>query len=132
MENNSAPTQTWHDRLLQFGRQARRGLPFVLGVAAALLGMLLYNRLLAPQPHQLTLQEVNDSVAQALASATPPPAYSAVVYQIIQPSLVFIRTESKTPDGEVQHGLGSGVIIDDRGDILTSLHVVTGTTEIKV
>ena len=62
-------------------------------MVAALLALLLYNQF-TPRPHQLTLKEVNDSVAQTLASATPPPAYSTVVYQIIRPSLVLIETKS--------------------------------------
>jgi S1-C subfamily serine protease len=33
---------------------------------------------------------------------------------------------------EDEHSLGSGVIIDANADILTSLHVVTGTTDIQV
>jgi S1-C subfamily serine protease len=67
-----------------------------------------------------------------MASATPPPAYSEIVYQIIQPSLVLIQTKGTGADGKTESGLGSGVIIDDSGDILTSLHVVTDTTSIQV
>jgi len=36
-----------------------------------------------PRPKPLTIHQVNDTVAQALASATPPPAFSARVYQAI-------------------------------------------------
>jgi S1-C subfamily serine protease len=70
---------------------------------------------------------MDDAMAQAMASATPPAAFSARVYQAIQPSLALIQTRG--PDGE---GLGSGVIVDDKGDILTALHVVNGATQIRV
>jgi S1-C subfamily serine protease len=80
----------------------------------------------------VTTREVNDSIAQAFASVTPPPAYSAFVYQVIRPSLVFIQTEAPDTNGEVGHGLGSGVVINDSGDILTSLHVVANASEIQV
>jgi S1-C subfamily serine protease len=98
-------------------------------VIAALLAILLYSALL-PGPPPLTARDVSDTVAQILASATPAPARAALVYQAIQPSLVLIQTES-SGDGE-QGGLGSGVVIDDKGDILTSLHVVAGASNIKV
>ncbi len=70
--------------------------------------------------------------ADVMASATPPPAFSEQVYQQIQPSLVAIETQGTGPDGKPVDGLGSGVIIDDSGDILTSLHVVANATDIQV
>jgi S1-C subfamily serine protease len=124
-------SEVWRGRLKRFFRQVRRVAPFALGVFAALLALLLYN-LVTPQAHQLTLQEVNDSVAQTLASATPPPAYSSIVYQIIRPSLVLIETKSPGADGKPDAGLGSGIIVDQNGDILTSLHVVDGATDIQL
>jgi S1-C subfamily serine protease len=104
-------------------------MPFASGMLAVLLALWLYNALV-PGPQPLTTREVNDAVAQALASATPPPAYSTVVYQIIRPSLVLIQTKGKGADGKEENDLGSGVIISERGDILTSLHVVANASEI--
>jgi S1-C subfamily serine protease len=52
------------------------------------------------------------------------------VYQAIRPSLVLIQTEVPSLEGEADHGVGSGVIINDRGDILTSLHVVEDASAI--
>jgi len=85
-----------------------------------------------PAPHQLTEREVQDTVAQTLASATPLPAYSTRVYQAIQPSFVLIQTHAPGSDGAQDNGLGSGVVIDDRGDILTSLHVVADASDIQL
>ncbi len=93
------------------------------GVLAALLAFLLYN-LFFIKPDQLTVNDVNDSIASAMASATPPAAYSAQVYQIIRPSLILIQVEEKHKDAKSDFGLGSGVIVDSFGNILTSLHVV--------
>jgi S1-C subfamily serine protease len=100
-------------------------------VLAALVALLLYS-ILFPAPAQLTTREVNDSIVQALASATPPPAFSARVYQAIRPSLVFIETEVSDTNGEVDNGIGSGVVINDQGDILTSLHVVANASDIQL
>lgn len=125
------PTNLWQRRLQRLRSFVRAALPFGGGVLAALGAIFLFN-LLNPPPPQLTMNEVNDSIAQALASATPPPAYSARVYQAIHPSLVLIQTEGRDENDEEEKGLGSGVIIDAAGSILTSLHVVTDTTDIQV
>jgi S1-C subfamily serine protease len=128
----AAPTaELWRARLQALRRRARSWLPFVSGLTVALLALLLYN-LLAPGPDQVTLSQVNESVAQALASATPPPPFSARVYQAIQPSLVLIQSKITAENGEREDVLGSGVIISDRGDILTSLHVVGEAEEIEI
>jgi S1-C subfamily serine protease len=121
----------WQLRLRRLRARLRRTLPFVSGVLAALVALLLYNAIV-PAPQPLTVREVNDTVAQAMASATPPPAYSAQVYQVIRPSLVLIQTEAAGENDKTKHGLGSGVIVNDAGAILTSLHVVTETDSIQV
>ena len=115
--------------MLRLRKVLRGTAPFASGVAAVLVALWLYN-LLVPPPETMTTREVNEAVAQALASATPLPAYSTLVYQVIQPSLVLIQTSGKLAGGEEEKGLGSGVVINDRGDILTSLHVVENADEI--
>ena len=52
--------------------------------------------------------------------ATPAPANSALVYQVIQPSLVWIQVEEKHQQAESDFGLGSGVVVDNFGNILTN------------
>jgi S1-C subfamily serine protease len=98
---------------------------------AAFVALLLYTALV-PGPHQITPREVNSAIAQAMASATAPPAYSALVYQIIQPSLVLIQSQAPDANGKPEDGLGSGVIVDDNGDILTALHVVANASNIQL
>jgi S1-C subfamily serine protease len=121
----------WRARLQSAARRVRSALPFLSGIVAAFVAILLY-RAVFPGPAPLTTQQVNDSIASAMASATPPPPFSEGVYQIIQPSLILIQTKQTDKDGKEQSGLGSGVIINDNGDILTSLHVVANATEIKL
>jgi len=67
------------------------------------------------------------------AEATPPPAAGPTLSTVeivkrLRPSVVRILTESATLDifGQVtpQQGVGTGVIIDDQGHILTNNHVV--------
>jgi S1-C subfamily serine protease len=54
------------------------------------------------------------------------------VYQAIQPSLVLIQTEHDDENGEEERSLGTGVIVNDLGEILTSLHVVAGASKITL
>jgi S1-C subfamily serine protease len=98
----------------------------------ALLAVLLYGALVPGRP-PLSQQDVDDTVANALASVTPPPAFSALVYQAVLPSLVLIETTTPAKAGKPDEGgLGSGVVVTLDGDILTSLHVVADATEIKL
>ena len=132
MSETPAPrSELWRQRLRRFRAGLRRSAPFASGVLAALVALLLYNALV-PAPHQVTTREVKDTVAQAMASATPPPAHSERVYQIIRPSLALIQTHTRDAGGEDEHGLGSGVVINDRGNVLTALHVVTNAAGITV
>jgi serine protease DegQ len=148
--------ERWRQRLGRVRKLVRSAVPFISGVLAVLVALLLYNALVPP-PHQISPREVSDTVAQALASATPRPAYSALVYQIIAPSIVVVQTQPpgsnssamNTPEDDFARNesgdfptslrlaqsttsIASGVIIDDSGDILTSLHVVATAGYIQV
>jgi len=92
---------------------------------------LLYGALF-PAAKPLSPRDVNNTIAQAMASATPEPSFSSRVYKIIQPSLVLIETKASHTNSEDDFGLGTGVVVDTSGDILTSLHVVKDATEIHV
>ena len=126
--------------------RSKSAISFVSGVCAVLVALLLYHALV-PGPQPLTMTEVNQSIANAMASATPAPAYSSLVYQVIRPSFVLIQTKGindpnrgeaflgqdradQTDEEDI--GLGSGVIINDDGNILTSLHVVADANTIRV
>ena len=124
-------SELWRQRLKRLRPGLRGVVLFVLGMAAALTGLLVYN-LLIPSPHQLTTNDVSTAVNQVLASATPPAPFSEAVYEIIQPSLVLIQSKIPGTDGKTDDNLGTGTIVDASGDILTSLHVVANATSIQV
>jgi S1-C subfamily serine protease len=130
-EPTASQSALWQRRLRQLRQSIWRAAPFGAGMLAAFAALLLYN-IFVPPPQPLTMGEVNDSVAQALADATPMPAYSSLVYQVIQPSIVLIQVHGLDENDEEEDGLGTGVVINDDGDILTSLHVVTNTTSIQL
>lgn len=130
---NPSPSENhdrWRSRVRQGRAWIRRSVPFASGVLASLLALLLYNTLF-PAALPLTQKEVDQTVAQAMASATAPPSYASQVYQSIQPSLVLIQSHGPRGASD-QDALGSGVVVSDMGDILTSLHVVEGASRILV
>jgi S1-C subfamily serine protease len=131
MGEPAEPTSAWRRRMQGWRTYARGAALFAAGTLAALGALVLYS-VLAPDPPQLTSREVDDSIAEALASVTPGPALSARVYQAVRPSLVYIQTQRSDEVGEEGFGVGSGVVVNLDGDILTSLHVVTDTEEIQV
>jgi S1-C subfamily serine protease len=130
-EPSVSRSELWRQRLKRL-RSGLRGLVlFILGVAAALTGLVIYH-LLTPGTPQLTANDVSTSIYQVQASATPPAPFSETVYEIIQPSLVLIQSKVPGTDGKSDDSLGTGTIVDANGDILTSLHVVANATAIQV
>ena len=99
----------------------RRGLlvaVVVLGIAALLtLGILLGTRLAAPST------PAESRPTAAAASESPPPTV-ADIYNRVVVSMVVITTD--------QDRLGSGVVANRDGEILTAAHVVTGADTIHV
>lgn len=118
-------------RWARLRERVRKLFPFLSGVLAALLALFLYNSFF-PGARPLTQTELNAVVSSAMGSATPRPADAVLVYQIIQPSLVWIEADGAEENGELSRGLGTGVIFDQNGSILTSLHVVAGSQYINL
>ena len=106
-------------------------MPFASGVLATFFGILLFSAI-SPDPQPLTERDVKEKVIEVMASATPEPSYSSLVYQVIQPSLVLIQTREVHEGDEDDFGLGSGVVVDDEGHILTSLHVIRDASNVRI
>jgi S1-C subfamily serine protease len=128
----------------------RRGLPrslgrprrgylgaFAAGMAiTALVAAVAVAALPAPPP-ALTERDVRATVERALASQIPGPAFSALVYDAIMPSIVLVRTERPgdpaAPSPDPNHdGVGTGVVIAAGGEVLTAWHVVDGSSTIEL
>lgn len=109
----------------------RRAGTALLLVLTALSAVFLY-RAFDRTPAPLTTDDIDALVAQAMASATPRAAFSSEVHQIIYPSLVLIQTRGSDESGDEGQGIGSGVIVNSEGHILTALHVVSAASTISV
>ena len=131
-DKRSGPVDKLRSGWVRLRERVRKMLPFASGVLAGLLALLLYNAFV-PGARPLTSTEVNAAISSAMASATPRPPEGILIYQIIQPSLVWIQTEGAADEnGESSSGLGTGVIFDQNGNILTSLHVVADSPTINL
>lgn len=110
--------------------------PRFLWLLIALLSTLLlagFAYTLQSSPPRITQEIIDKAVLKTLETADlPSPAAKA--YETILPSVVQVRSFVKSVDGkeDVQHGVGTGVVIVDKGIILTNLHVVQGGQSIKV
>jgi S1-C subfamily serine protease len=81
-----------------------------------------------------TATAIDDAVSKAVAAQSQ---VVAEVYKKIQPSVVEIdvekdRTTGTTPGDEESSGLGSGVIVNQDGSILTAFHVVDHANSIEI
>jgi S1-C subfamily serine protease len=118
----------WTQTLL---RHTRRIGPFIIIIVCVFAGIYLYG-LLFPAPPRPSQNEIDENVRLVMASVTPPPPYSTMVYQVILPSLVFIQTERADAEEDERVGVGTGVVVNANGDILTSLHVVADASAIEI
>ena len=117
-------------------RKLSPGDPRLLWSAIALLAALLAANaamMMRPGPPKLTQAMIDSAVLKTLETAElPSPAAKA--YEKILPSVVQVLGFVKGKDGkeDIQNGVGTGVVIVDKGIILTNLHVVQGSHTIKV
>jgi len=85
-----------------------------------------------PATSQADVNSIVDKLVEdALAALQGMPPASVTVYEAIRPPLVLIRSERPGGRGSGS-GIGSGVIVNAQGDILTSLHVVQDAASIRV
>lgn len=104
--------------------------PLAGGAVAVLLAVFTFDAL-EPAPDMLTQADVDDAVAQALASEQIEPAVSEVVYQAVAASIVLIETTASSADDSAS-GKGTGVVVNDSGEVMTALHVVADATSIQL
>jgi len=108
-----------------------------LPVFAALPGLValifvLLQAGLANRPVEITQEDIDASVAKALETV-PIPSHSTKSYESVRGSIVRVRAYMDGPDGgEILGGTGTGVVILDKGVILTNIHVVQGARRISV
>ena len=103
-------------------------------VVVVLAGIAVGRRSSGTEP--ITRAEIaastKSAIDQALADQAKAPPDAAFVYQTILPSLVIVETDTGGPDPSKDAGLGTGVIVNKDGAILTAHHVVADAKSIRV
>jgi S1-C subfamily serine protease len=108
-----------------------------LPVFAALPGLValifvLLQAGLAHRPLEITQEDIDAAVVKALETV-PIPSHSTKAYESVRGSIVRVRAYMDGPDGgEILGSTGTGVVILDKGVILTNIHVVQGARRINV
>jgi S1-C subfamily serine protease len=103
------------------------------GGLLALLVVTLYGVRTAP-PRRITQQDIDAAVLHALTTKSLP-SRAAKAYEVIRPSIVRVRgrgNDEGAKKGDGTTGVGTGVVILDKGVILTNLHVVLGAVRVEV
>jgi S1-C subfamily serine protease len=113
-------------------RPRRPGSRWLAVGAIAAICLALVVVALRPAPKRgPTAAEVNGIVDKKVGAAIDDlkrqPPDSVTVYDAIRRPLVAVQT-----DRQGEAGLGSGIVVNTQGSILTSLHVVDGARSIKV
>lgn len=123
---------------MSLGQRVRRLVPrlsnallVAIGVLMTLTALFVYDTAKGP-PQRLTQRDIDAAVARALASATAAPSTAARVYEIIRPSLVRVEALIGRTGAGSEAAVGTGIVIDDRGTVLTSLHVVKDAIGLRV
>jgi len=126
------PRRSWRS---VYKRYERAGL--VVAGAALATGLVALHAALSPAPPVLTQDDIDQAVARSLETK-PVPSPAVKAYQAVRPSIVRVRASGRNEgdgvalDEDAHRATGSGVVIVDRGVILTSLHVVAGAGRVLV
>ena len=130
-----SPRRGWRDRY----KRHEKLLLFIAGGALA-TALVSLHAALAPVPREITQDDIDQAVARTLETK-PVPSPAVKAYQAVRSSIVRVRALASSGDplevGDYGAGAGfaatgSGVVIIDRGVILTSLHVVEGASRVRV
>jgi len=86
-----------------------------------------------PSTRQITQEDIRAAVLHTLETNTLPSPMTKA-YEVIRPSVVRVRGLGPDKDGreDTERSVGTGVVIVDKGIILTNLHVVLGAKRVQV
>jgi S1-C subfamily serine protease len=119
-------------RLKFFTRHERLLLVVAGGIFALLLASL--HAAMKPPLREITQRDIDAAVLHTLETK-PLPSAAARAYEVIRPSVVRVRGlghQGRDEGQDIETGVGSGVVIVDKGIILTNLHVVAGAKRVRV
>jgi S1-C subfamily serine protease len=119
-----SPKSTWRSRYTRH----EKPILFLSGAAMA-AALVVTHAALTPAPQPVTQDDIDQAVLRTLESK-PLPSPAVKAYQAVRSSIVRIR--ATVDEDQAHRATGSGVVIVDKGVILTSLHVVSGASRVRV
>ena len=128
----AAPPPVPEKKKIQWRAWLRQNrLPMLAAVPGlAALAFVLLQLALAPPQVIYTQEDIDAAVTKALETV-PLPSHSTRAYEAVRGSIVRVRAFYDGPDGgEIEGSVGTGVVILDKGVILTNIHVVAGAKRI--
>jgi S1-C subfamily serine protease len=131
VETPQAPRRTLRERVASLAGRYERPLLVVLGGGLAIAAVAMWAALHPPQ-RALTQKDIDAAVMHTLETQTLP-SQAAQAYEKVRRSIVRVRDLATSDDDkEIETGVGTGVVIVDKGIILTNLHVVLGAKKVGV
>lgn len=106
----------------------------VLGTAVIAALVFAAYQAFVPGARNYTQHDIDLAVRSTLEHIPEPPNHASRAYATIRPSVVRVNQLEKEKDSDELEvkGVGTGVIIDEKGTILTNLHVVAGADKVGV
>ncbi len=115
----------------------------LLGGAVFMLLVVLLHGAMRPVPPPLTQRDIDMAVLYTLENQPRAPSVESEAYRVIAPSVVRVQEMGEDPEAVDPQalegngadtppaprrggGLGTGVVVEEDGTILTNLHVVIG------
>ena len=124
------PRPSWRQRLARAAADPRLTWGCMALLLCALIWMLWQQT--AHPPRVLTQKDIDAAVLRSVTTQNLP-SRAARAAEKIRPSVVRVVSYGRDKKGEsVEQGVGTGVVIQDKGVILTNLHVVQAAQSIRV
>jgi S1-C subfamily serine protease len=101
------------------------------GCLLAVAVMFAYLQL-DPQEGRYSDEDIRRLAGEQIASVTPSPPVEPEVYALVRPAVVLIQPGDSNQQPAGSRGLGSGVVFDLNGSILTAYHVVASSDTVTV
>jgi len=81
----------------------------------------------------ITQEDIDNAVQNSLENK-PLPSLAAKAFETIRPSVVRVEGvySGATGEPDMEGGVGTGVVIVDKGIILTNMHVIAGAERVRV
>lgn len=116
--------------LRRFRDRHARKLSMVASALITLAIVAAYDKATSPRP--ITQNDIDQAVLHTLDKQPPAPSHASVAYDIIRPSVVRVNQVGLEESDDTERAVGTGVVIEESGTILTNIHVVAGAERISV